>query len=39
VLVAFTARRWRNADPDADGPAMDPDDERRLNADLAAFDR
>ena len=39
ALVAFTARRWRNADPDADEPAMDPDDERRLNADLAAFDR
>jgi cytochrome c-type biogenesis protein CcmH len=39
ALVALTARRWRNADPDADEPALDPDDERRLDAELAAFDR
>ena len=42
ALVAFTARRWRSARPagaDADEPALDPDDERRLDAELAAYDR
>jgi cytochrome c-type biogenesis protein CcmH len=43
ALVAFTARRWRRARPgDAPGdddPALDPDDARRLDAELAAFDR
>jgi cytochrome c-type biogenesis protein CcmH/NrfF len=42
VLVALTARRWRRvrgpATPAA-GTRMDPDDERRLDAELAAFDR
>jgi cytochrome c-type biogenesis protein CcmH len=40
-LVAFTARRWRLArTPDQRGdPALDPDDARRLDAELAAFDR
>jgi cytochrome c-type biogenesis protein CcmH len=43
ALVVLTARRWRStrpADPDAAGdPALDPDDARRLDAELAAFDR
>ena len=42
VLVALTARRWRRVRPAATaagGPRMDPDDERRLDAELAAFDR
>jgi cytochrome c-type biogenesis protein CcmH len=43
VLVLFTARRWRRARPAAatsDEPGgLDPDDERRLDAELAAFDR
>jgi cytochrome c-type biogenesis protein CcmH len=43
ALVALTARRWRRARPasataGAD-PALDPDDARRLDAELAAFDR
>jgi cytochrome c-type biogenesis protein CcmH len=43
ALVAFTARRWRRARPapaagDGD-PALNPDDARRLDAELAAFDR
>ena len=42
ALVALTARRWRRprgvrAAPPA--PALDPDDTRRLDAELAAFDR
>ena len=40
---ALTARRWRRARPaGAAGEraaALDPDDERRLDAELAAFDR
>jgi cytochrome c-type biogenesis protein CcmH len=38
--VALVARRWRHtpAPPDA-GPELDPDDARRLDAELAAFDR
>jgi cytochrome c-type biogenesis protein CcmH len=43
ALVALTARRWRRARPvDADEPddaGLDPDDARRLDAELAAFDR
>jgi cytochrome c-type biogenesis protein CcmH/NrfF len=38
--VALLARRWRRrptAQPDA--PDLDPDDARRLDAELAAFDR
>ena len=41
-LVAFVAGRWRRARPvaaDAGDPGLAPDDERRLNAELAAFDR
>lgn len=43
ALVTFTARRWRRARPaaapaDADS-ALDPDDARRLDAELTAFDR
>ena len=41
-LVAFTAGRWRRARPtaaDAGDPALDLDDERRLDAELTAFDR
>ena len=41
-LVAFTARRWRRARPaaaHAGEPALAADDERRLDAELAAFDR
>ena len=42
VLVGLTARRWRRArsgGPGSAGPALDPDDARRLDAELAAFDR
>ncbi len=43
ALVAFTARRWRRARPSSPpggrDPALDPDDARRLDAELAAFDR
>ena len=43
ALVALVARRWRSTSRDADpadaGAAMDPDDERRLDAELAAYDR
>jgi cytochrome c-type biogenesis protein CcmH len=43
VLVALVARRWRGtsraAAPDTGGAALDPDDEQRLDAELAAFDR
>ena len=44
ALVLLTARRWRR-NPEADRPAedagrgLDPDDSRRLDAELAAFDR
>jgi cytochrome c-type biogenesis protein CcmH len=39
--VALAARRWRRA-PSADaagGPELDPEEARRLEAELAAFDR
>ena len=42
ALVALTARRWRRVRPaaaDRRDPALAPDDERRLDAELAAFDR
>ena len=42
AIVVFTARRWRRArggGPDDGGPALDADDARRLDAELAAFDR
>jgi cytochrome c-type biogenesis protein CcmH len=44
ALVLLTARRWRAArpaEPEAAGgdAAIDPDDARRLDAELAAFDR
>ncbi len=43
ALVVLTARRWRTARPPADepgrDPALDPEDARRLDAELAAFDR
>jgi cytochrome c-type biogenesis protein CcmH len=43
ALVVLTARRWRGARPAAEEPdgdaALDPDDARRLDAELAAFDR
>jgi cytochrome c-type biogenesis protein CcmH len=42
ALVAVTARRWRRARPaeaPGDDPALDPDDARRLDSELAAFDR
>ena len=40
--VGVAALRWRGRPdeaPDADGPELDPEDRRRLDADLAAFDR
>jgi cytochrome c-type biogenesis protein CcmH len=40
--VIVLTRRWRaggRAEPAAIGPELDPDDARRLDADLAAFDR
>ena len=46
VLVVLTARRWRRAAepaeqtaPAAGAGGLDPDDARRLDAELAAFDR
>ena len=44
IGVGIAALRWRGGDSDepdeADaGPELDPDDRRRLDADLAAFDR
>jgi cytochrome c-type biogenesis protein CcmH len=38
--VALVARRWRHtpAPPDS-GPELDPEDARRLDSELAAFDR
>ena len=42
ALVAAAARRWRRVRPAAavrGDPALAPDDERRLDAELAAFDR
>ncbi len=42
ALVAGLARRWRRAPaatPAASSPGLEPDDARRLDAELAAFDR
>jgi cytochrome c-type biogenesis protein CcmH len=42
VGVGVAALRWRGRRDDApaaEGPELDPDDRRRLDADLAAFDR
>jgi len=42
LLVGLTARRWRRArvaGPGPAGPALDPDDALRLDAELAAYDR
>jgi len=43
AVVLATARRWRRARPSAvvaeDAPALEPDDARRLDAELASFDR
>jgi len=42
ALVALTARRWRRVRPAAGNRgdlALAPDDEQRLDAELAAFDR
>ena len=44
VGVGIAALRWRGRREDEpesgdDGPELDPDDRRRLDADLAAFDR
>ena len=45
VGVGFAARRWRHARSpvedaqDGDGRALQPDEEQRLTAELAAFDR
>jgi cytochrome c-type biogenesis protein CcmH len=42
ALVGFAARRWRRARPAGDvaqgDPGLDPEDARRLDAELAAFD-
>ena len=37
--IAFMARRWRGTDGATAGPELDPDDARRLDAELSAFDR
>jgi cytochrome c-type biogenesis protein CcmH len=43
ALVVVTARRWRGTRPAAAEPGpdsgLDPEDARRLDAELAAFDR
>src|SRR5687767_3608700 len=42
VGVGVAALRWRGRreeEPAADGPELDPEDSRRLDADLAAHDR
>ena len=51
ALVVLTARRWRRAPAEegapegapalgaSSGPGLDPDDARRLDAELAAYDR
>ena len=38
-VAALRWRRLRDDEPAAEGPDLDPDDRRRLDADLAAFDR
>ena len=38
-VAALRWRRLREDEPVAEGPDLDPDDRKRLDADLAAFDR
>jgi cytochrome c-type biogenesis protein CcmH len=37
--IALAARRWRRTGSPPAGPDLDPDDARRLDAELTAFDR
>jgi len=37
--IALMARRWRRTEAAPAGPELDPDDARRLDAELSAFDR
>jgi cytochrome c-type biogenesis protein CcmH len=37
--IALVARRWRRTESVPAGPELDPDDARRLDAELSAFDR
>ena len=37
--IVLVARRWRGTDGAAAGPELDPEDARRLDAELSAFDR
>jgi len=37
--IALMARRWRRTESEPAGPELDPDDARRLDAELSAFDR
>jgi cytochrome c-type biogenesis protein CcmH len=37
--IALLARRWRHEPAVAGGPELDPEDARRLDAELRAFDR
>ena len=37
--IVLVARRWRGAESATAGPELDPDDARRLDAELSAFDR
>ena len=37
--IALVARRWRRTESEPAGPELDPDDARRLDAELSAFDR
>jgi cytochrome c-type biogenesis protein CcmH/NrfF len=37
--IALVARRWRRTESTDAGPDLDPDDARRLEAELTAFDR
>ncbi len=37
--IAVVARRWRRTESAPAGPELDPDDARRLDAELSAFDR
>ena len=38
-VAALTWRRRRDEEPAAEGPDLDPEDRRRLDADMAAHDR
>jgi cytochrome c-type biogenesis protein CcmH len=37
--VALMSRRWKRSGPAVAGPELDPEDQRRLDAELTAFDR